>query len=343
MVNVDSFFITFTALLPKSNTRMKKQFLLCIAAVLTLTGGYSQSKNTWAPVDADKAVTMGEMNENFSIPKSNISFVTINATELKTILAATPQKNSGNRGIEISLPNIKGVAEHFIVMEASNFSPALQSQFPNIRSYVGNGVEDPSAHLRLSVSPKGIQTMVLRADKKTEFIEPYTTNSEVYAIFNSGAKRAKGELPFNCTTVDDRNLERTTSSAANRAALSDALVFKTLRLALSCTGEYARFHGGTVAGALEGMNATLSRVNGVYEVDLAVNLILIDDEASIIFTNSATDPYSPASQLDDWNEQLQNTLTETIGEEAYDIGHVFGASGGGGSAGCIGCVCVDGS
>ena len=40
---------------------------------------------------------------------------------------------------------------------------------------------------------------------------------------------------------------------------------------------------------------------------------------------------------------MQATLTANIGEANYDIGHMFGASGGGGNAGCIGCVCVDGS
>ncbi|RYE13122.1 MAG: peptidase, partial [Sphingobacteriales bacterium] len=37
--------------------------------------------------------------------------------------------------------------------------------------------------------------------------------------------------------------------------------------------------------------------------------------------------------------QLQNTLNTFIGAANYDIGHMFGASGGGGNAGCIGCVC----
>jgi subtilisin-like proprotein convertase family protein len=323
---------------------MKKQFLLCIAAVLSLTSGYSQSKNAWTPVKAEQAATMGEISQTFAIAKNNISFVTVNVNELKSTLSAAPQKNSGGAGVEIILPNVKGGAEHFIVLEASNFSPALQAQFPDIRSYVGTGVEDPTAHLRLSMSPKGIQTMVLRGDKKTEFIEPYTTNSEVYAVFNSGVTRAEGELPFNCTTADDHDMQRITSPAANRAALSDAQVFKTLRLALSCTGEYAQFHGGTVAGALAGMNATMTRVNGVYEVDLAVNLILIDDEANIIFTDSDTDPYTSAivgNGAEDWNDQLQGTLTSTIGAEAYDIGHLVGTIAGSGNAGCIGCVCVN--
>ena len=38
--------------------------------------------------------------------------------------------------------------------------------------------------------------------------------------------------------------------------------------------------------------------------------------------------------------KLRN-LTNVLGNEVYDIGHLFGASGGGGNAGCIGCVCDD--
>src|SRR5207248_11797343 len=54
--------------------------------------------------------------------------------------------------------------------------------------------------------------------------------------------------------------------------------------------------------------------------------------------NPSTDPYT---NLSSWNLQLQQTLTSVIGNANYDIGHMFGATGGGGNAGCIGCVCVD--
>lgn len=60
---------------------------------------------------------------------------------------------------------------------------------------------------------------------------------------------------------------------------------------------------------------------------------------------TSTDPYSAAGAgfSAALNGELQNTLTSVIGEANYDIGHLFGASGGGGNAGCIGCVCVNGS
>ena len=109
---------------------------------------------------------------------------------------------------------------------------------------------------------------------------------------------------------------------------------------MSVNGEYTAYHGGTVAGALAAINATMTRVNAVFETDMAVTFE-VQDFPELIYTDAGTDPYS--GSLSAWNVELQNTLTSTIGNAAYDIGHMFGASGGGGNAGCIGCVCVDDS
>lgn len=91
------------------------------------------------------------------------------------------------------------------------------------------------------------------------------------------------------------------------------------------------------------MNTTMTRVNGVFEKDFAARMVLIANNDAVIYTNASTDPYSAASGMSNWNSQLQSTLTSVIGEANYDIGHLFGASGGGGNAGCIGCICTNGS
>ncbi|HOD10697.1 MAG TPA: zinc-dependent metalloprotease family protein, partial [Flavobacterium sp.] len=66
---------------------------------------------------------------------------------------------------------------------------------------------------------------------------------------------------------------------------------------------------------------------------------LIANNNVLVYTNPATDPYTT---INNWNTQLQNTLNNVIGDANYDIGHMFGSTGGGGSAGCIGCVCDNG-
>src|SRR6185295_4404483 len=122
---------------------------------------------------------------------------------------------------------------------------------------------------------------------------------------------------------------------------------KTMRLAQSVTAEYSNFFGATSAAqvglVLAAINATLTRCNGVYEKDLALHLNLIAASTNVIYYNAATDPYSNAQTGAGgaWNGELQSTLTSVIGEANYDIGHLFGASGGGGNAGCIGCICVN--
>ncbi len=245
------------------------------------------------------------------------------------------------KGLAISLPTTNG-SEQFVIWETSNFAPALRAQYPDIKSYVGKGVTDPSAYLRFSVDPVlGVQTMILRADRGAEFIEPYTRDFSTYVLFDS-ATRLSNRLPFNCST-EDAEMNQTAIDVVGQTSRSDNQVFRTYRLALSCTGEYATFFGGTVAGALAGMNATMTRVNGVLDIDLAVKLEIIANDNLVIYTNSGSDPYSAAGagSAGAWNTELQNTLTTVLGNGAYDIGHLFGASGGGGNAGCIGCICTD--
>ena len=58
----------------------------------------------------------------------------------------------------IQFPNSKGKFESFRIVEASTMAPALQSQFPGIRSYAGQGVDDPTAVLRFSISTEKLKS-----------------------------------------------------------------------------------------------------------------------------------------------------------------------------------------
>ncbi len=316
-----------------------KKFLLLVVFILCLNFSFSQRNNSWKLFENNKAVTSEKIRKTpYSVNQKLLEF---NAVQFKQSLATVPQRSSGQAGTVIQFPNSNGELEKFQVWESSNFEPALQAQFPEIRAYIGKGITDPSAVLNFSVSPRGIQTMVFRADKGTEFIEPYTKDNSVYVIFDS-ATRIAGKLPFNCST-EDIAISQNLSDKLVNVTLSSAESYKTMRLALSCTGEYGQYHGGTVSGALAAMNATMTRCNAVFERDLAVKLLIIANNNLVVYTNATTDPYSAAANMNNWNAELQANLTSVIGDANYDIGHLFGATGGGGSAGCIGCVCVNGS
>ena len=298
----------------------------------------AQKNNFWSPVN-ENVTAVNKTAQRDSFP-SDFALYNLNIEAFRAALAAAPDRFLSQEGVIITLPNSRGEMERFEMFEASNFDPELQAQFPEIRSYIGIGIDDPKAQLRLSIDPNGVQTMVFRAGKRNEFMEPYSESGLIYASYESS--RQKGKMPFTCSTVDHAVSNRLSDEVGDQEIMANNSVLKTFRLAISCTGEYGAYHGGTVAGALAAMNATMTRVNGVFERDLAVRLNIIATNNLVVYTNAVTDPYSPASDIDNWNAELQSTLTSVIGEANYDIGHLFGATGGGGNAGCIGCVCVNG-
>ncbi|KUJ61461.1 propanediol utilization protein [Flavobacteriaceae bacterium CRH] len=284
------------------------------------------------------------LNKSVNLSGQDKLYYKLNADFLKAKLSSTTNKSSKSNTAEITIPNSDGVLERFTVWEHSNFDPELQAKYPEIRSYEGKGLDDKSAKIHFSVSPIGTQTMVLRADKPSEFIEQNPDDKSEYVLFTSKSSlNATSKLV--CSLKDEAANKNLTNKTAKTTANNK--VFKKLRLALSCTGEYAAYFGGTKAGATAGINATMTRVNGVLNKDLAVELILVANNDNVIYTNSTTDPYSNAGKgtsadtdgNDFWSKEVQSTLTNVIGEANYDIGHLFGASGGGGNAGCIGCVC----
>lgn len=312
---------------------MKKITLLILTMAWSLSSS-AQSLSPWTIVSQNNSSVTGK-NDSLNQANSEI-LLQLDEVSLRKSLSEI-QGKKGN-AIVLTFPNNKGVFEQFKVWEYSNFDPELQEKYPDIRAYAGVGVTDPSASLHFSLSLTGIQTMVLRADSVSEFIELNPENKKLYKL-KSASSRDNGNLPLICKTQDvviaKNNGLNTDKTTANNQ------VFKTLRLALSCTGEYTTYFGGTVSGALAAMNATMSRVNGIYNRDLALQLVIIADNEKLIYTNAATDPYSDGSKGVDgaWSLELQENLTSVITNNGYDIGHLFGASGGGGNAGCIGCVC----
>jgi hypothetical protein len=62
------------------------------------------------------------------------------------------------------------------------------------------------------------------------------------------------------------------------------------------------------------MNATMSRVNGIFNKDLAVRLVLIANNDAIVYLDAATDPYSAATTgaAGAWSQEAQTT--HVIGE-----------------------------
>lgn len=256
-----------------------------------------------------------------------VSYYKLNLEDFKSTLQNVPQRWAGNSSVILNFPTVDGQLESFKIEESSNFSPELQAQFPEIRSFIGHGITNPRAILRFSISPdKGLSSMVL-SDKKTVFIEPYSADLTTYRVYIRTAQDIR-DTQFICETepiAQNREFDDAVEIASRNA--NDGKL-RTFRLALACTGEYATFHGGTVAGVMAAMNASLTRVNGIFERDVAIRMVLVPNNSNVIFLNAGTDPYTNNSGSTMLN-QNQTTCNNNIGVSNYDIGHVFSTGGGG--------------
>ncbi len=186
--------------------------------------------------------------------------------------------------------------------------------------------------------------MISRADRPTEYMEPYSLDGKIHAVYSS--ERVKGKIPFTCSTSADESLINDLTNKASSVSRSSTGQLLNFRLAMSVTPEYTAYHHAALAlatpktSALSAINTTLTRVNGVFETDFAIHMNLVNN-MTIIYDGSVADPYGADDS--NYNSELQTTLTSVVGNANYDVGHLMGNVGNNGNAGCIGCVCVNGS
>lgn len=332
--------------------KAKLHYVLSIAIFLFVFSVFAQN-SSWKKIESTKDT---KIVSKLNLDKNKIHVFELNTISLQKSLSPVFLRSdkSKKQSIIINIPGEDGKLESFKIYETPVFSPDLAAKYPDIKSYVGTSINNYGTRLRMSVSPQGVQTMISYLDKPSVFMQPVSKSSNQYILYSRKDKNIFVDK-FECKTIDELNGAFNKGGTASKIKLNEGgannQTLQKFRIAISVTGEYTTYHddgisgnGDAVADALAAINATLSRVNDIFETDMAITFQLVS-APQLIYTNAATDPYSPASIGADgvWSTELQSTLTSVIGESAYDVGHLFGATGGGGSAGCIGCVCVNGS
>ncbi|MCA9248899.1 MAG: hypothetical protein KDA42_17350, partial [Planctomycetales bacterium] len=238
----------------------------------------------------------------------------------------------------ISLPTPVGEMAAFTLFESPIMAAELADKFPEIRTYAGQGVDDPTATLRLDISPAGVHAQVLSATS-TFYIDPYFRGyDKFYASYFPGDLKSR---PIAETLLPSKS--PSFSLAAPSTTISSPLAvgaeLRKYDLALAATAEYTQFHGGTVADGLNAIVTAVNRVNGIYERAVAVRFELVAENDQLVYTDAALDPYTnnDADALADENQQ---TVDSIVGAGNYDIGHVL--STGTSATAALGVVGVEG-
>jgi hypothetical protein len=259
---------------------------------------------------------------------------------LESQLALAPAERSAAASatpLVLRLPYPDGSDRAFRVEESPILESALAAKFPEIHTYVVRGIDDPSASGRLSITSLGFHAMVL-STSGTVFIDPYARWDGRFTIsyFKRDGRR-NGE-PFRCEVQDEPAgvdlVGGIGGSSAQPVApeVSSGTQLRTYRLALAGTGEYTTAvcapNPAAVACGLNAMVVSMNRVDGVYEREVAIRMVMVANNNLVVYTNGATDPYTNGSGSTMLGEN-QTNLNSVIGSANYDIGHVFSTGGGG--------------
>lgn len=253
----------------------------------------------------------------------------LDARALARVLGRAPSESAATGALRpvLSLPLPGGGYARFRIEKSPIFSPALQSRYRTIRTYRGQGVDDPAATARLDVTPLGFHAQIL-SRAGTVLVDP------AGGAYRSVRARGLAAPPFTCGAGGGAG-ELAPAAAANPSG--DSL--RTYRLAVTATGEYTVFTGGETNAAAQ-IATTVNRATGIYEREVAVRFVIA---ATRIFADPATDPFPTGSLVDDaLLAQNQDELDANVGAANYDIGHLVTQGPGAGLAG-IGVTCADGA
>ncbi len=284
-------------------------------------------ENVWQEIGKDAAAKQAQRQ---TLPRAYRT-LHLNRAGLAELLRQTPLEfSAAARSTEtvVALPRADGALSRFRIEESAIMEPALAARYPALKTYRGQGLDDPTATTRFDWTPAGLHAIILSAHG-TDYIEPYTVgdNATYLAYAHQDMADETGALACAVTEAEQTQASKRAGAPAQESSFTPSVVsganLRSYRLAVAATAEYTQtYGGGTVDGALSAITTTINLVNAIYERDAAIRLVLIAGETSIIFTDTTTDGYTTDNVGALINEN-PTKLNNVIGAGSYDIGHVF--------------------
>ena len=121
-----------------------------------------------------------------AVNASRVRTVTLDKLSLTGLLQAAPAERSAaarQSPLVMVLPDPAGGYQRFAVVDSPVMEAGLAARHPDIKTYAGRGLDDPSATLRMSVTPLGVQASV-RSTSGAWYVEPYyQLDQSLYASY----------------------------------------------------------------------------------------------------------------------------------------------------------------
>ena len=291
--------------------------------------------------------------EKVRITPEHYSAVRVDLGRARSELSEAPRAGARS-GMVFSVPTPTGGTERFTVHSTRTMESKLAAAHPEIATYAGRSLENPGTTIALDITQMGLHAAVRGPQgQRAWYVDPAydRPGTSVHVSYYGGAvPRAEDEFiereaPEIRTAMRDRQ---------PKAAPGGLVTQKVYRLAFATDPTYATYFG--TANVLAEKVTLINRVNQIYNDDLAIKMVLIDEteELNLDTDAKATGANGPCGSHPCFDPRVGDpdngtgtygqlefcdgptlgrnrvVLGQLVGASNYDVGHIgLGVNGGG--------------
>ena len=318
--------------------------LCAVAAIAAVAPAMAHAQTSvWDPVASLPSTSASGAAAEVK-PSAYLAF-RLDSSGLRSDLATAPKIGlkarslAGTSKTVITLPAPDGSYQRFSVEESPIMEAGLAAQHPEIKTYAGVGLDDPTATVRADTTPLGFHASV-RSPDGAWYIDPYyhDDTSAYVSYYGHDLKNVHGSFvePETDETADPLDI------GAKALAATPEVQLRAYRLALVTDPSYATYFGA--ANVTAAKVTLINRVDQFYEDETAIRLVLINDTDKLNLDTDAqaTGANGPCGSAACYTTAQLSTcaggtlsrnrivIGQIIGASNYDIGHIgLGKSGGG--------------
>jgi hypothetical protein len=286
---------------------------LALAAPTQAATGDRSPDGVWSEV-GPSAVAPSLLVEKFDQPGS-FRMYELDDLALFSILRTAPLEftpAARPSATILTLPMPDGTFARFRVADSPVLSAKLAAEHPEIKSYVAQGIDNPTHSARFSRSPLGFNALVVTPEDFIIVERATHAAGDYYLSFR------KSDLPapdgMSCTVEPTSGPQIDAVQAPPSGAN-----LRTYDLAIVTTGEFTNFYGA--ANVLAAVNGHITAVNALYEREVAIRFTLV---CTSFYPDGGTDPFTDPQTVDgDLLDEADDTLDDDCGDSNYEIGHLF--------------------
>ncbi|CAN5494116.1 hypothetical protein BH11ACT8_BH11ACT8_32760 [soil metagenome] len=250
----------------------------------------------------------------------------------------------GGAPLQIEVPAPDGSSQVFAIVQDPVLAPGLAARHPEITTYAGTEVSDPSRSIRLDLTPLGFHASVRGpGGDGAWYVDPaYRGGRSSSHLSYYGADVPQAAPDFVERDLVDTRQILAQAPAAGRTDAGALVSRRTFRLAFLTDPSYAAYFGTDMV--LAAKTTLINRVDQVYNDDLGITFELIDgtEELNLDTVEKATGANGPCgasacfteAQLASCSSSLLTrnnfVLGQLVGADSFDLGHIgLGVNGGG--------------